>query len=150
MSNGENFSDKKSKLSPAKRALLEKRLRAATDRSESGITRRRQNIAPLSFAQQRLWFLDQLEPRNAFYNVARRVRIKSPLNYEALEHAINELVARHEVLRTVFQATADGPVQIIRPELSLSCPLIDLSKLPAAEQKSVLAGILFEHETAPF
>jgi len=69
--------------------------------------------APLSFAQQRLWFIDQLEPDNTVYNVPGAVELKGRLNLEALESAINEIVRRHEVLRTRIQVKDGTPVQVI-------------------------------------
>ena len=114
----ENVSDKKSRLSPAKRALLEQRLRGVSDTSQPSrsIPRRpQQESAPLSFAQQRLWFLDQLQPGNSSYNVSRHMRIKGSLDCDALERALNALVERHESLRTVFRVAGNEPVQIIQP-----------------------------------
>ena len=73
---------------------------------------------PLSFAQQRLWLLDQLEPDNAFYNLASAVRLRGPFNIEALEKSINFIIARHESLRTVFPSDQEGQVlQVIADEL---------------------------------
>src|SRR5262249_35549122 len=68
---------------------------------------------PLSFAQQRLWFLDQLTPKNPFYNIPGVVMLEGSVNLEALERAINEIVRRHEVLRTRFEVDAGMPVQVI-------------------------------------
>src|SRR6266851_2447455 len=102
----ENVSNKKSKLSPAKRALLEQRLRGISGPSQASrsIPRRaQQDLVPLSFAQQRLWFLDQLQPGNPSYNVSRHVHIKGQLDDDALRRAINALIERHESLRTVFR-----------------------------------------------
>src|SRR5262249_38916923 len=70
---------------------------------------------PLSFAQQRLWFLDQLAPGNALYNMSGGLRLEGRLDLEALERAINEIVRRHEVLRTRFEVEAGEPVQVVAP-----------------------------------
>ena len=68
---------------------------------------------PLSFAQQRLWFLDQLAPNNPFYNSPRAVRLEGRLDLDVLERVINEIVRRHEVLRTRFEVEDGEPVQVI-------------------------------------
>ena len=84
---------------------------------------------PLSFAQQRLWFIDQLEPESSAYNVPGAWRLSGPLDLVALERSVNEIVRRHEVLRTNF-VTVDGqPAQHIRPSMALSLDLIHLAEL---------------------
>ncbi|MBD1832152.1 amino acid adenylation domain-containing protein [Cyanobacteria bacterium FACHB-472] len=80
----------------------------------------------LSFAQQRLWFLDQLVPNNAFYNVPAAVRLVGSLNLTALEEAFNEIVRRHEALRTTFVTVEGQPVQAIASTLTVPLPVIDL------------------------
>ncbi|MBH8561819.1 amino acid adenylation domain-containing protein [Nostoc sp. CENA67] len=90
---------------------------------------------PLSFAQQRLWFLDQLEPDNSTYNLSLCVRLQGVLNIAALEHSLNEIVRRHEVLRTTFTAVNGQPVQIIASILSINLPILDLSKLSKSAQE---------------
>ncbi|WP_020479985.1 non-ribosomal peptide synthetase [Mastigocladopsis repens] len=85
---------------------------------------------PLSFAQQRLWFLDQLQPGSASYNLSRAVRLQGTLNVAALEQSFNEIVRRHEVLRTTFTAVDGQPVQVIAPTLSIKMPVVDLRELP--------------------
>ncbi|HEX6045328.1 MAG TPA: amino acid adenylation domain-containing protein [Pyrinomonadaceae bacterium] len=87
---------------------------------------------PLSFAQQRLWFLCQLEPGLVAYNVPAAVRLIGNLNVTVLNWSLNEIVRRHESLRTTFDSVAGQPVQIIAPELTLSIPVIDLTHLPEA------------------
>ncbi len=81
---------------------------------------------PLSFAQQRLWFLDQLVPNNPFYNVPVAVRLTGSLNLAALSQTFNELVQRHEALRTTFVIVEGQPVQLINPTLEISLSVIDL------------------------
>ena len=86
-------------------------------------------IFPASFTQQRLWFLDQLDPGQSVYNMVCAVRIQTGLDADALERCLNELVRRHESLRTTF-AMADGqPVQVIARELEVALPRVDLSEL---------------------
>ena len=97
------------RLSPEKRALLEKRVGALP---RGAVIPRRQSSAdcPLSASQWRLWFLDQLEPGNPAYNVYRAVRILGPLDVAALRRSLCELVRRHEVLRTTYPLVDGRPV----------------------------------------
>ncbi len=82
--------------------------------------RKQTEFIPLSFAQQRLWFIDQLEPGNAQYNIPITLRLRGHLNIKALHQAINFIAARHEVLRTVFQLGESGePIQVISSELNV-------------------------------
>ncbi|HEU5132804.1 MAG TPA: amino acid adenylation domain-containing protein, partial [Pyrinomonadaceae bacterium] len=85
---------------------------------------------PLSFAQQRLWFLDQLEPGTAVYNCPAAVRFNGALNIAALKQSFNEVFRRHEVLRTRFTARDGNPIQVIASSLEVPLPIIDLSALP--------------------
>jgi amino acid adenylation domain-containing protein len=84
---------------------------------------------PLSFAQQRLWFLDQLEPGNSGYNISDPIRLLGPLNISALARTRDEIVRRHESLRTTFSMINGQPVQIINPAVSAPLPIIDLTEL---------------------
>ncbi|MCP4655422.1 MAG: amino acid adenylation domain-containing protein, partial [bacterium] len=104
----------------------------------------------LSFAQQRLWFIDRYEPGSALYNVPTALRLGGRLELAALAGALNEIVRRHEVLRTVF-ATADGePYQVIRPALDLPLPLIDLTRLPEPERRTEADRLVADEARQPF
>jgi NRPS condensation-like uncharacterized protein len=105
-------------LSPAKRALLELRLK----RREQGLS-----TFPLSFGQERLWFLEQLEPGSPLYNIPAAVRLSGPLDAAALAQALQQLVDRHEALRTTFASLEGRPVQVIAPAPSVPLPLEDLA-----------------------
>lgn len=124
-------------LSATERAALVSRLkqqRAAVRLNTQAIPRR--NTAahyPLSFAQQRLWFLEQLEPDGP-YKVPAAFRLRGPLQLAALERSVNEIISRHEVLRTTFAEIEGRPVQIVAPRLTLSIPVEDLSGLPEIER----------------
>ncbi|MCP4927635.1 MAG: amino acid adenylation domain-containing protein [Gammaproteobacteria bacterium] len=87
---------------------------------------------PLSFAQQRLWFLDELSPGDPMYNVPWVMRLDGKLNHRALENALNQVIARHESLRTVFTNQDGEALQIILPEIKLSIPEIDLRNTDAS------------------
>ncbi len=104
------------KLSDGQRALLEKRLRGNLkgDLQPPSIPRRGQTgLIPVSFAQQRLWFLDQLAPNTALYNLPAAFSIKGPLNLEALEKALKLIVSRHEVLRSQYVSVDGTPMQSV-------------------------------------
>ncbi|MEH2434859.1 MAG: amino acid adenylation domain-containing protein [Nostoc sp.] len=83
-------------------------------------------VFPTSFAQQRLWFLDQLASGNPFYNVSTALRLTGSLNFTALKQTFNEIVRRHETLRTRFVMIEQQPVQAIAPSLTIPFPLIDI------------------------
>ena len=129
--------DARSQMSAAKRALLEKRLAGrgqdAPDKEAIG-RRLRVGPPPLSFSQQRLWFLSQLEPELVAYNISEAVRLSGGLDVPALNWCFNEIVRRHESLRTSFDMIAGQPVQVIAPALELSIPVVDLNQFPDDER----------------
>ncbi len=91
---------------------------------------------PMSFAQERLWFLEQLEPGTSLYNVSLALRLTGPLVEEALRNALDAIVARHEVIRTTYAASEGTPVQVIHPPCPVDWAKIDLSTL-AEERRDV-------------
>jgi hypothetical protein len=91
---------------------------------------------PLSFAQQRLWFLDQLEPDSAFYNVPTPVRMQGELDVRALERTLSEVVRRHEVLRTSFRSIDGRAVQVIHPPRPLELEILNLSGADDSEEEA--------------
>jgi amino acid adenylation domain-containing protein len=107
---------------------------------------------PASFAQQRLWFVDQLAPGKAIYNIPyhHQTRLRGPLNVPALTQALNELVARHEPLRTTFATEQREPVQIILPEMRVELPIIDLSDLEDSEREAEMQRIVNEEARHTF
>lgn len=90
---------------------------------------------PLSFAQQRLWFLDQFDPDSAVYNIAMPVRFSAQVDVAMLQGALNDLIARHETLRTTFDTVAGEPVQVIAPRLQIKMPVHDLRNMPEQTKK---------------
>ncbi|MFA0994937.1 MULTISPECIES: non-ribosomal peptide synthetase [Pseudomonas syringae group] len=105
---------------------------------------------PLSFSQRQLWFLDQMEPGNAFYNVPSAVTLKGALDVSVLAKALNELVARHEVLRTTFCSVDGEPRQVVHPAMPLVMPVTDLRDLSAAEREEQVSGALERDARTPF
>ncbi|HVR99816.1 MAG TPA: condensation domain-containing protein [Thermoanaerobaculia bacterium] len=102
--------------------------------------------APLSYAQQRLWFMDRLEPGSPFYTLFNAVRLVGGLDIAALRRALDEIVRRHEALRTAFVEGGDGPLQAVLPFRPLEVPLIDLRDLGEAEMRR----LVFEEAVSPF
>jgi alpha-ketoglutarate-dependent taurine dioxygenase len=105
---------------------------------------------PLSFAQQRLWLLDQLEPNNTAYNMPAALRLVGSLNIAALEQSFNEIARRHEVLRTTFTEVNGQPVQVIAPNLTLKIPIVDLQVLPEAERDAEVLRLAAKETQLPF
>ncbi|BBJ37309.1 hypothetical protein SSPO_000270 [Streptomyces antimycoticus] len=105
---------------------------------------------PLSFAQQRLWFIDQLEPDSAAYHVPTPMRLHGPLDTEALRLSFQAVAERHEVLRTVF-TTVDGvPQQVVRPTRPWELPLTDLTALPPEERRREAEQLVRDDAARPF
>lgn len=107
------------------------------------ISRRDQDATiPLSFAQQRLWVLDQIEPNGAVYNIPIAVRLHGSLYLPAFEQALNAIVQRHEVLRTVFKTVDGQPAQMINAFVPIVLPVWDLSALPSTSRETELQRLL--------
>src|SRR5690606_1093154 len=136
--NSGDLAQRRARLTPEQRQRLAQRLAAANApaRHELAISPRLSSQpAPLSYAQQRHWFLWQLEPLSTAYHLSGGLRLIGDLDREALSWSFQALVARHESLRTSFRANAEGlPEQIIAAERNLDIPLIDLSGVPAEQR----------------
>ena len=107
-------------------------------------------VFPTSFAQQRLWFLDQLAPGNPFYNVSTALRLTGSLNFTALKQTFNEIVRRHETLRTTFVMVEQQPVQAIAPSVTIPLPLIDLRNFESQERETQVQQIVTQEAQHPF
>ncbi len=120
---------------------VEQALKAGTPLAAPPLVRTdREGPLPLSFAQQRLWFLDQLEPNSAFYVIPAAVRLSGRLDVTALEQSLREIVRRHEALRTTFPVSDGQASQKVAEELALELPRTDLAALePSAETIGQLA-----------
>jgi amino acid adenylation domain-containing protein len=126
------------KLSPEKREFIYRKLREKNGSAQGvliNVGRKVPGTLPLSFAQQRLWFLDQLAPGNPVYNIPLGLRLRGPLNVEALEKSFSQIIARHETLRTSFQTVGGQPVQIIGRTSPFTLERIDLRSLSPIERE---------------
>ena len=133
----DNLTTRLANLSPAKRVLLELRLKqTALDAGlKQTISRRKiTSSAPLSFSQQRLWFLDQYEPNSSVYNIPRALRLRG-LDVAALEQSLKEIVRRHEALRTTLSMLEAEPIQVIAPSVKVPLPVVDLTGILTAKKK---------------
>jgi amino acid adenylation domain-containing protein len=105
---------------------------------------------PLSFAQQRLWFLQRLDPASTAYNISFNARLNGALNWPALENSINEIIRRHEALRTTFTQGQTGPVQLTASHLVLVPVLVDLSGLTEEGREEQTRRLIDEEAGHPF
>src|SRR5215213_4276938 len=124
--------DGRSQLSAAKKSLLEKRLRAVTakDNRKREIPRRSQvSPAPMSLAQARIWFLERLEPGSPLYTIPTALRLTGELSLPVFKRSVEEIIRRHEALRTSFDLIDGEPMQIISPSQAVPLSLVDLSAL---------------------
>lgn len=140
------------RLSARQRAALET-LRAARglESSASRIPRRAgAGAVPLSFAQQRLWYLQQLEPDNAQYNVPAAIRLSGTIDIRVLARCFREIVQRHESLRTTFASLDDAPVQIVAPPAAQPLPVVDLAALEAAQAQAAARRLARAEARRPF
>jgi len=123
------------------RVLLADRLLRATARSRS---------SPLSSSQQRLWFLDQLEPNTPLYNIPSVARLTGTLDVAAFEQALNAIVARHETLRSRFASEDGEPVQIVDQEVRIEIEQHDLMSIPEPEREQAMQQRVREEVKRPF
>ncbi|HEY0546553.1 MAG TPA: amino acid adenylation domain-containing protein [Pyrinomonadaceae bacterium] len=150
-----NLSERIAGLSVEKRELLARLMKERGGHvapARESIPRREEtgSPAPLSFAQERLWFLHQLEPENAVYNAPIAIRLRGSLNVGALESSLTELVRRHAILRTTFGMSGGESVQEIAAPRALQIPLTDLSHLPPAERTRQTVRLMAEKSFEPF
>lgn len=148
-----NLADRLGALSPGQRLLLEKQFQ----KEKSGLLKshripRRTELEDcfLSLDQERLWFIDQLEPGSAAYNLCTSFHLAGRLHVSALERSFDELIERHETLRTTFPAVAGLPRQVIAPVLKMSMERVDLKQLSEAEREENLQSLIVVQGQQPF
>ncbi|HEX5884421.1 MAG TPA: amino acid adenylation domain-containing protein [Pyrinomonadaceae bacterium] len=151
----DNVSSRVASLSPDERSSLVMRLKRRAQKAERVVDqtiRRRENSsdAPLSLAQQRLWFLHQLDPGNDPYFLPFYYELTGPLDVSALERGLNEIIRRHEILRTVFKESDSNVVQSVLPSLTLALPKFDLTQLPTTQAAEEVQRLLDAEAARPF
>lgn len=138
-----------SNLSPAKKALLEK-WKGGKFQADTIPKRQVSKNIPLSFSQERLWFIDQLYHGSSFYNIPIAFHIEGHLNITALQQSLNEILKRHEVWRTTFKLVNGEPVQEIAPQLTWDLPIINLEYLSGKDWESEVKQLVAEEAKKPF
>ncbi|HEU4795996.1 MAG TPA: condensation domain-containing protein, partial [Pyrinomonadaceae bacterium] len=154
----EDLFSQRERLTPAKLGLLQKRLEQARQQREQAKTaavpsiphREDEGPAPVSFAQQRLWFIDQLEPGTTIYNKANAVRLKGRLNVDVLAATFTELFRRHESLRTVFINNGGQPMQVVNPPQPVTLSPIDFSGRDKDDREMLVQYLINEEAALPF
>ncbi|HEX7186103.1 MAG TPA: amino acid adenylation domain-containing protein [Thermoanaerobaculia bacterium] len=147
-----SLDDSLSGLSPEQRAALELLLRRERSAAvpQTIAARADRKSWPLSFAQQRLWFLDQLAPGDPAYNIHGAVRLHGPLEIGALARSLEEVAGRHEVLRANFLAVDGRPWQVVSLSLPRLLPVLDLRGLPAGRREAEVFRLAVEEARRPF
>ncbi|HJP95210.1 MAG TPA: amino acid adenylation domain-containing protein [Pyrinomonadaceae bacterium] len=110
----------------------------------------KRRTAPLSFAQQRLWFLDQYEPDNILYNIPAAIRLNGALDVPALERTLNKILNRHEALRTTFAVINDRPVQVINEARDFRLTVVELRETSPEKKEATAARLAAEEARKPF
>jgi amino acid adenylation domain-containing protein len=147
-----NISEK-SRLSEKQQAALERLLKGKIPvnlRARSIPKRKLFSPAPLSFAQMRMWVIYRQVPDSVLYAIPMAMQVKGDINIPVFERAVNEVIRRHEALRTIFAMENDEPVQVILPELRFKINIIDLSHLPQAERDKETSRIIDQESFKPF
>jgi amino acid adenylation domain-containing protein len=131
--------------------VIEKMMRGGPSQQPPPIVRvPRDTRLPLSFAQERLWFIDQLEAGNPFYNIPVAVSLSGPLDVAVLWRSIREIIARHEALRTTFSSIDGEPVQVISPSIDLPLPVVDISALDESQRAAETLRLVNAEALKPF
>src|SRR6266700_16760 len=141
-------------LSPERKALLQRLLKqqgiTSSESEKKSVQRGELDSAPLSFAQQRIWFLHQLEPASSSFHMLNALRLLGALRIDALEASLNEIVSRHQILRTTFPQVAGSPVQHVEPVTAVCLVPVDLSQFSEREQQREIIRAIRSDKETPF
>uniref|UniRef100_UPI003A84A79F non-ribosomal peptide synthetase n=1 Tax=Bacillus thuringiensis TaxID=1428 RepID=UPI003A84A79F len=133
------------------RNLLEKKMRESKNQSTKKVKRNKEtNEFPLSYGQKQLWFLENINPGSCLYNIPEAMRLKGSFNVSALESSINDIIKRHEILRTSFIEKKGEPMQIVNPFEFQKLHVKDLTHLPNAERENMVDQIISQESKAHF
>lgn len=124
--------------------VLQEGLRSATRKQSEAVS------GPLSFPQQRLWFLDRLDPGAPLYNIVHSIHLEGALDIGVLQRCLNDIIARHKILRTTFASDGDGPIQIVAPHAPLTLPVTDLEPVPASARAAEILRLTNEEARQRF
>ncbi|HEY1352146.1 MAG TPA: amino acid adenylation domain-containing protein [Ktedonobacteraceae bacterium] len=153
MSRFEDLAQRRAQLSAAKKALLERWVQgetAAVGQRPTIPRRAARARVPLTFAQQRLWFLDQVVPASAAYTIAEALRLNGALQVSLLEESFSQLVGRHAALRTTFVASDGQPIQVCAPPRPVQLPLLDLRALDEGARRVAMEQLVAREAGRPF
>ncbi|MBV9924428.1 MAG: condensation protein [Acidobacteria bacterium] len=148
-----DLTERLSALTPQQRALLTAQLKGKglhVPQGQSIPRSERRDYYPLSYDQERMWFIDQLHPGNPAYNIFSAKRVVGPLQPDKLMQSLQEVVRRHEVLRTVFVSVGGVPMQQVRPEFKVPLPLLDLRTFPVGGREAEARRLCREVALRPF
>lgn len=145
---GDHAHEQQADRHPTLQDLLQ---RLSSGTSQNRIPRRSTSSpCPASFAQSRIWYIYQWQPESPLYNIHHAWHLIGPLDVDCLRRSLNEIIRRHEALRTTFTAPEGLPLQVIAPWLELPLPLVDLSALPAAERQARIQVLARQDAGTPF
>ena len=148
-----NIDDILNSLTPEQQALLALRLRKKRQGQHNGDTilpRKNKSVHPMSYAQKRMWFLDQLDQQSHIYNISAPLRIVGPLDVPALQKTFAAIIHRHATLCSFFQTVDGEPVQVVLDEFAFGFELIDLRHVPADQQEDTVRRLATLESRRPF
>ncbi len=137
-------------LARKRKLLIAKKLNQLSEKNTKIKAHKHDEPVPLSFAQQRLWFLDKLVPNSSLYNIFNVLHFPSQLNLTVFHKCLQEIVRRHESLRTIFKMVDGNPKQIILPEIFVPLPVVDVTKTVPSHRQAELAKIINTEAQKPF